>query len=72
MKSIELTNHKGKSLLAILRDDDTVQQYCIATNYKANRKFGEQWDSGSYSFSFDEIMKQWHEYVNTIYDEDKS
>jgi hypothetical protein len=70
MKSIELTNRKEKSLLAILRDDDTVRVYCIATNYKANRKFGEQWDSGSYSFSFDEIMKQWNEYVNAVYEEE--
>jgi hypothetical protein len=63
MKSIELHKHNNKSFVLILKDDDTVSQYTVCSNYNKNARFGEQWDYGHYFFSFENAVDYWNEEV---------
>jgi hypothetical protein len=63
MKSIELHKYNNKSFVLILKDDDTVSQYVICSNYNGNARFGEQWDFGHYFYSFESAVDYWNEEV---------
>ena len=48
MKTLELLNIKDVSLVAVINEDDDVQEYVTCRGYDKTRTYGEQWELGRY------------------------
>ncbi len=69
MKSIELKKATdiNISLVAMLRDDDTVSQYAVVRGYRSSRPMYEQWDSAvGYYHDIVEAARAFDVYENPV------
>lgn len=48
MKSIELMKANNVSLVMLLRDDDTIKEYVVCSDYDATEEIYKQWSNGNY------------------------